>query len=149
MVVVAIALLGIAFAAWVTIATPNIPIETVVNNQVPGWVLGTENLLNKFSRVFDLFYIIGDVILLIIATTLLLAFWGGKFSQSWKMLAAATIALYIADMWFKYAATLPQEYESGGLLEVFFVFSAVLFGIGAALEYDVSSSRPARGRRRK
>lgn len=64
------------------------------------------------------------------------------------MIAAATLSLYIADMWFKYAGTGTIEYESGGLLEVFYVFSGVLFGIGAALEYDVSS-RSRRGARRR
>lgn len=64
------------------------------------------------------------------------------------MIAAATLALYIADMWFKYAETATVEYESGGLLEVFYVFSGVLFGIGAALEHDVSS-RSRRGTRKR
>ncbi len=65
------------------------------------------------------FYIIADVFLLIIATALLLAFWGGRFSQSWRMIAAATFSLYIADMYFKWIDTRVVDYESGGLLEVF------------------------------
>ncbi|NET54053.1 MAG: hypothetical protein F6K09_37170, partial [Merismopedia sp. SIO2A8] len=84
----------------------------------------------------------------IIASALLLAFWGGRFSQSWRMIAAATFSLYIGDMWFKYAEARAVEYESGGLLEVSFVFSGVLFAIGAALEYEVSS-RSRRGSRRR
>ena len=98
----------------------------------------------------NLFYIIADVFLLIIATALLLAFWGGRFSQSWRMIAAATFSLYIADMYFKWAdAQITGEYESGGLLEVFFVFTAILFGIGAVLEYDISTrSRQSRRSRR-
>jgi heme A synthase len=47
-------------------------------------------------------YIIGDVVLLIIAGTLLVAFWGGRFSQPWKLLAVAAICLYIADIFFAY-----------------------------------------------
>jgi hypothetical protein len=66
----------------------------------------------------------------------------------WRMIAAAAFSLYIADMWFKYTATLPQDYESGSLLEVLFVFSGVLFAIGAALEYDVSSRSRRSSRRR-
>jgi hypothetical protein len=92
---------------------------------------------------------VGDVLLLIIASTLLLAFWGGRFSQSWRMIAAATFSLYIADMWFKYAGANIPDYQSGQLLEVFFVFSGVLFGIGAILEHDLSTrSRRTPGRRR-
>ncbi|WP_414576624.1 hypothetical protein [Anabaena sp. CCY 9402-a] len=93
------------------------------------------------------FYIVSDVLLLIIATILLLAFWGGRVAQSWRMIAAAAFSLYIADMWFKYAQG--PNYQSGEILEVFWVFSGVLFGMGAALEYDASLSRTRRERTRK
>ena len=110
---------------------------------LPTWVSSVDKMLSPLSRQVNFLYIVFDVFLLIIASTLLLAFWGGRFAQSWRMIAAATFSLYIADMGFKYADALAksqgQEYESGGLLDVFFVFSAVLFAIGAALEYDVSS----------
>lgn len=97
--------------------------------------------------ILNWFYIVSDVLLLIIATTLLLAFWGGRVSQSWRMIAAAAFSLYIADMWFKYAQG--PSYQSGEILEVFWVFSGVLFGMGAALEYDASLSRTRRERGRK
>ncbi|WP_427159352.1 hypothetical protein ACQFX9_25495 [Aliinostoc sp. HNIBRCY26] len=99
------------------------------------------------ATILNLFYIVSDVLLLIIATTLLLAFWGGRVAQSWRMIAAAAFSLYIADMWFKYAQG--PNYQSGELLEVFWVFSGVLFGMGAALEYDASLSRTRRERTRK
>lgn len=118
------------------------------NKQVPSWVKSIQNTLDPLSTPVNLFYIVGDVILLIIASTLLLAFWGGRFAQSWRMIAAATFCLYIADMWFKYKEATAAEYESGSLLEVFYVFSGVLFAIGAALEYDVSSQPHRRSRRR-
>lgn len=116
--------------------------------QPPEWAVKVENILKPLSRPVNFFYIVGDVFLLIIASTLLLAFWGGRFAQSWRMIAAATFSLYIADMWFKYEDATAVEYESGSLLEVFFVFSGVLFAIGAALEYDVSS-RSRRSTRRR
>lgn len=116
--------------------------------QPPGWALALEKSLNPLSRPVNFFYIVGDVFLLIIASTLLLAFWGGRFVQTWRMIAAATICLYIADMWFKYVDATAVEYESGSLLEVFFVFSGVLFAIGAALEYDVSSRSRRSARKR-
>lgn len=174
----AIAALGIALAVWVLLAPPLIdetvdegiaptPTEQVASPQtpvpstavsdeslqnLPGWVILTDKLLSPLSRQVNFVYIVFDVFLLIIASTLLLAFWGGRFAQSWRMIAAATFSLYIADMGFKYVDALAkasgQDYESGGLLDVFFVFSAVLFGIGAALEYDVSS-RSRRGARRR
>lgn len=123
-------------------------IETEVSHKPPEWVTSLEEFLSPVSRPVNFFYIIGDVFLVIIAATLLLAYWGGAYSWSWRMIGAATFALYIADMWFKYEATLPVEYQSGTLLEVFFVFSGVFFSIGAVLEYDIST-RPRRRSRRK
>ncbi|MGB3691821.1 MAG: hypothetical protein WBG70_17835 [Spirulinaceae cyanobacterium] len=130
--------------------TPVIEEEAESATSAPVWVQSLNDSLEKLSKPVNLFYVVADVFLLIVATTLLLAFWGGRFSQSWRTIAAATLALYIADMWFKYTATLP-DYESGSLLEVFYVFSAVLFAIGAALEYDISSRsrRGGRGRRKR
>ncbi|BAY18388.1 hypothetical protein NIES21_42350 [Anabaenopsis circularis NIES-21] len=99
------------------------------------------------AAILNWFYVVSDVVLLIIATTLLLAFWGGRVAQSWRMIAAAAFSLYIADMWFKFAQG--PSYQSGDILEVFWVFSGVLFGMGAVLEHDASLSRTRRERGRK
>ena len=116
----------------------------------PPWALSLEETLKPLKPYVQGYYIVCDVLLLIIAATLLLAFWGGRFAQSWRMIAAAAFSLYIADIWFKYATTHLKDYQSGGFLEVFWVFSGVLFGIGAALEHDLSSRARSRagGRRR-
>lgn len=168
LIVAFIALLGVIFAALITlgplqVANGDVSSVTDVTNSAtaalsagdisleqPSWLVSTDEFLNKFAVPVNFFYIVADVGLLIIASALLLAFWGGRFSRSWRMIAAATLALYIADMWFKYAYTFIPDYADGGLLEVFYVFSGVLFAIGAALEFDISS-RPtrARGRRRR
>ena len=118
--------------------------------KAPAWVMALDEQLSPYAYAINLFYIVGDVFLLIIATALLLAFWGGRFSQSWRMIAAATFSLYIADMYFKWRDTQAEgTYQSGSLLEVFFVFSAILFGIGAVLEHDISTrSRQSRRSRR-
>ncbi|MGA7933008.1 MAG: hypothetical protein WCA35_05470, partial [Kovacikia sp.] len=107
---------------------------TEEHSRVPVWAKSLGELLKPLKPVLDWFYVISDILLLIIATTLLLAFWGGRFAQSWRMIGAAAFSLYIADIWFKYATNRLTDYQSGGLLEVFWVFSGVLFGIGAALE---------------
>ena len=130
-----------------TSATSAVPDEISEKSQ-PAWITSIQDTLNPLSRPVNFFYIVGDVFLLIIASTLLLAFWGGRFVQSWRMIAAATFSLYIADMWFKYEDATAVKYESGSLLEVFYVFSGVLFAIGAALEYDVSSRSRRSARRR-
>ncbi|MCT7955691.1 hypothetical protein [Laspinema palackyanum] len=169
----AIALAGIALAYWLAVAEPidlpeaaspqaieqvappptgsgtSAPAPTSSTPQTaPDFILAIDQALTPVAFYVNLFYVIMDVLLLILATALLLAFWGGRFSQSWRMIAAATFSLYIADMWFKYADVRVANYESGSLLEVFWVFSAVLFGIGAVLEYDISTRSRSRGRRR-
>ena len=113
------------------------------------WLISQKHQTSTEQLAFfiNLFYIVSDVALLIIATTMLLAFWGGKVSLSWRMIAAAAFSLYIADMWFKFAQG--PDYQSGDLLEVFWVFSGVLFGLGAVLEYDASLSLKRRDRGRK
>jgi hypothetical protein len=116
----------------------------------PNWIVALDHKLEPFAFGVNLFYVIADVFLLILATALILAFWGGRFSQSWRMIAFAIFSLYVADMYFKWADTQASaDYESGGLLEVFFVFTGVLFAIGAILEYDISTrSRQSRRSRR-
>ncbi|MBE9163477.1 hypothetical protein [Tychonema sp. LEGE 06208] len=124
--------------------------EAAEPSKTPAWVMALEKQLSPYAYAINLFYIVGDVFLLIIATALLLAFWGGRFSQSWRMIAAATFSLYVADMYFKWRDTQAEgSYQSGSLLEVFFVFSGILFGIGAVLEHDISTrSRQNRRSRR-
>ncbi len=134
-----------------TVTAPDIPdpsatsiaqsdLEVEEESNAPLWVLALDEKLQPFAFGVNLFYIIADVFLLILATALILAFWGGRFSQSWRMIAFATFSLYVADMYFKWVdSRLEGEYESGGLLEVFFVFTGILFAIGAVLEYDIST----------
>ncbi|MCG5059417.1 MAG: hypothetical protein KA714_15905 [Limnoraphis sp. WC205] len=127
-------------------STPEVDEETTA----PAWIVTLDQKLQPLATGVNLFYIIGDVFLLILATALILAFWGGRFSQSWRMIAFATFSLYVADMYFKWADVRGEgEYESGGLLEVFFVFTGILFAIGAVLEYDIStrSRQSRRGKR--
>ncbi|MDJ1168323.1 hypothetical protein PMG71_02660 [Roseofilum sp. BLCC_M154] len=121
--------------------------EEAPSANVPKLVVQMEESLQPLEPFVTLLYTILDVLLLIAASTVLLAFWGGRTSQSWRMIAAAALSLYIADMWFKYASRSPN-YESGGLLEIFWIFSPILFGIGAALEYDLSTRSSRRSRRR-
>jgi hypothetical protein len=109
----------------------------------PRWA--AENI----APILSWFYIVSDVLLLVIATMLLLAYWGGRASLPWRMIAAAAFSLYIADMWFKYATNWIPYYQSGEILEVFWVWSGVLFGMGAVLEYDASSNRSRRERGRR
>ncbi|WP_072619212.1 hypothetical protein [Spirulina major] len=132
------------------VTAPAIPAAEAESEKLPpGWVMALDEFLVVFATPVNLFYSISDVALMVIAATLLMAFWGGRFSQSWRMIGAAALAKYVADLAFYVALSLPGNYESGGLMDVFYVFSGVLYSIGAALEYDVSTSRSGRGRRRR
>lgn len=53
------------------------------------------------------------------------------------MIVVVIFLLYIVDMYFKWIDIWVVDYESGGFLEVFFVFIVILFVIGVVLEYDV------------
>lgn len=111
----------------------------------PGWALALDNALEQFADPVALMYVIADCFLVVIAAALLVAFWGGRFSQSWKLIAIATFCLYIADMAF---AAVGDNYVEGALWEVFWILSALFFAAGATIEYDVSR-RSRRGSRRR
>ena len=134
--------------AGLSVESANAVAEVVSN--APQWAQQLDKSLNPLSGLVGQLYILGDVALLIIAFTLLMAFWGGRFAQSWRMIAAASFFFYISDIWFYFATTTDPNYLSGQILEVGWVFSAILFAIGAALEYDVSTrSRRGGGSRRR
>ena len=145
-----IGLAGTAFAFSPLVlgeaACPERTAESVAN--VPAWAEQIQGALSPIADYILPVYTVGDIVLLVLASALLLAFWGGRSAQSWRMIAAASISLYIADMWFKYATANICNYESGSLLEVFWIFSGVLFGIGAVLEYDLSTRSRRSSRRR-
>ena len=124
------------------IETPGIP------SDAPGWVVSLDQALEPLESFVGILYIIGDIVLLIIAGTLLVAFWGGRFSQSWKLIAIAAFCLYIADMFFAYAIN-SDTYIEGSLWEVFWTFSAVFFWLGAVVEYGISVNSRRSVRRRK
>jgi hypothetical protein len=130
--------------ASATIAPPEAPAV-----DKPAWAIAVNNTLAPFADILPWLYIAGDLILVMAATTLLLAFWGGRFSLSWRFIAAAAFSFYIADTWFNYATSYIDNYETGALPEVFWIFSACLFAIGAALEYDLSTRSRRTSRRRQ
>ncbi|MEM9805549.1 MAG: hypothetical protein AAF959_09735 [Cyanobacteria bacterium P01_D01_bin.56] len=111
----------------------------------PSWAQTLDESLEQFADPVVLMYVVADCFLVVVAAALLVAFWGGRFSQSWKLIAIATFCLYIADMAF---AASGDNYTEGALWEVFWTFSALFFAAGAAIEYEVSK-RSRRGSRRR
>ena len=129
------------------VAVP-VPAPVAESSSAPGWVLQFDQILEPLADGVGLLYLIGDIMLLIIAGTLLVAFWGGRYSQSWKLIAIAAFCLYIADMFFAFAVN-TGTYVEGSLWEVFWTFSAISFGLGAVVEYAVSTDSRRSTRRRR
>jgi hypothetical protein len=128
-------------------ASQDSPAEAEEESRAPAWAIELEKTLSPLSNTISWMYVVGDVILIVMATMLLLAYWGGKFSLSWRFIAAGSISFYISDIWFNYANKNIPDYQTGALLEVFWIFSGCLFAIGAILEYDLSTRRRSSRRR--
>jgi hypothetical protein len=123
--------------------------NTVIASQrPPDWVLAIDRSMQPLVSTFNLFYVLCDLILLTFAAILFLGFWGGKLGLPWRMTAQAVFCFYIADTWFAYANNQVQGYESGFIMEVFWIFGIVQFGIAAALEFDNSIRARRLARRR-
>jgi hypothetical protein len=137
-----------------TISAPKIPTQTTSQNtdessqRPPEWVLAIDRAMQPLVTTFNLFYVLCDLILLTFATILFLGFWGGQLGLPWRMTAQAVLCFYIADTWFAYANDRMQGYESGSIMEVFWIFGIVQFGIAAALEFDNSLRARRLARRR-
>jgi len=104
------------------------------------------------GKILNIVYALGDIWLLIVATILLLAFWGGKAAQSWRLLGSAGISMFISDLWFNYSINSSEvcegkQYQSGEPAEFFWILAFVLWGMAAALEFDLSSRPTTRSRR--
>ena len=114
----------------------------------PGWVLAIDRQMQPLVKTFNLFYVLCDVILLILATILYLGFWGGNLGVTWRTIAQGVLCFYIADTWFASATDRVQGYQSGSIMEVFWIFGIVQFGIAAQLEFDNSIRARRLARRR-
>jgi hypothetical protein len=114
----------------------------------PNWVMTLDRWMQPLIGTFNLFYVLCDTLLLIFAAMLFLGFWGGHLGLPWRTTAQAVLCFYIADTWFAYANNRVQGYQSGSIMEVFWVFGIVQFGIAAALEFDNSIRARRLARRR-
>jgi hypothetical protein len=122
--------------------------SSIGSKQPPEWVMAIDQTMQPLVTTFNLFYVLCDLVLLIFSTILFLGFWGGQMGLPWRMAAQAVLCFYIADTWFAYANDRVQGYESGSIMEVFWIFGVVQFGIAAALEFDHSIRARRLARRR-
>jgi hypothetical protein len=132
------------------ITAPRIPTQTTSTalERPPEWVLAIDRSMQPLVATFNLFYVLCDLVLLMFAAILFLGFWGGQLGLPWRMTAQAVLCFYLADTWFAYANHRVQGYESGSIMEVFWIFGIVQFGIAAALEFDNSIRARRLARRR-
>ncbi|MFM7887819.1 MAG: hypothetical protein ACKPCM_14265, partial [Pseudanabaena sp.] len=82
----------------------------------------------NIGKILNIVYALGDIWLLIVATILLLAFWGGKAAQSWRLLGSAGIAMFFSDLWFNYSNNVSdickaKLYQSGEPAEFYWILA--------------------------
>ncbi len=126
--------------------TPALPATIPIDR--PSWVVEIDRWMQPLVSTFNIFYVLCDTILLIFAAMLFLGFWGGHLGLPWRTTAQAVLCFYVADTWFAYANNRVQGYQSGSIMEVFWLFGIVQFGIAAALEFDNSIRARRLARRR-
>ena len=125
-----------------SVTTPQVttPVSDSTPN-APGWVMFFDRIFKPYGQTLNSFYVWCDVALFILATTMILAFWGGRMSNAWQVNAQAIICFYIADMWYAYAGNQIKDYQGGFMLEVFWIFGAIQFAIAAVTEFEYMLSR--------
>jgi hypothetical protein len=111
------------------------PAEETTSN-APEWVKSIDAVFKPYGAALNNFYVWSDVVLFGLAVAMILAFWGGRLSNAWQFNAQAIICFYVADMWLAYATNHVSGYQSGFMLEVFWTFGAIQFGVAAALEFE-------------
>ena len=165
-----IGLVGVVMACWLTFQTPAINESTssrvgeilaisamqtaegtsVANTsqKVPAIVQAVDRRLKPITNRMSLLYVAGDCVLVVMAAALLIAFWGGTYSETWKLVALAGLCLYVADMFLVYEVG-QGSYQQGAFWEIFWILSAILFGLSAGVEYGISKRMAARSDRRQ
>ena len=121
---------------------------TRTDQRAPAIIQTLEQRLSKVARHLGLVYVVGDCALVVMAVALLVAFWGGSYSQTWRLVAIAGICLYIADMFLIYEIG-RDSYQQGAIWEIFWVLSALFFGLSAGVENGISRQMKARSSRRE
>ncbi|MEL7359156.1 MAG: hypothetical protein AAFN40_21675 [Cyanobacteria bacterium J06560_6] len=169
---------GIVFASWINFYTPQLAVADAVLPEaqatqtvtvetgsveskaaaagavakgaqaVPPLARTINNRLSGIASRMGLVYVVGDCAVVIMAIALLIAFWGGSYSETWKLVALAGLCLYVADMFLIYEMG-KGTYQQGQFWEIFWVLSALCFGLGAGVEQGVSERAKQRSHRKQ
>ncbi|NJM99742.1 MAG: hypothetical protein HC800_23705 [Phormidesmis sp. RL_2_1] len=168
--------LGIVLACWLNFQSPNLAASSVAaspgevtvvgdhhlgdigvtsaeaipagNDQAPKLIQLVDQRLSRVTDKMGLLYVVGDCVLIVMAVALLIAFWGGTYSEAWKLVALAGLCLYVADMFLIYEVR-QGNYLQGSLWEIFWILSALFFGLGASVERGVSIAMQQQRPRRR
>ena len=120
-----------------TSTTPKLPNPTTtLATNTPAWVMFFDRIFKPYGQGLNIFYICCDVLLFTLATGLILAFWGRRFSSAWQVNAQAIICFYIADMWYAYAGNQIKDYQTGFALEVFWILGGIQFALASGIEFE-------------
>jgi hypothetical protein len=118
----------------------------LAENQAPALIDTIDQRLGRVAPWIELFYVVGDCLLIVMAAALLVAFWGGSYAETWKLIALAGLCLYVADMFLIYQTAQAQSIQ-GAMWQIFWILSALFFGLGAGVEHGVSRQMQHRQRR--
>jgi hypothetical protein len=99
------------------------------------WGIAFIKTFQHLADGFSLFYVLADVVLVIMATILSLSFWGGRLASAWQIMAQGLVCIYLADIWFAYLAK-TASYRSGDLMELLWLAGLLQLAIAAALEWE-------------
>ena len=112
-------------------------LDSAATPTAPAIVQLIDERLSGVSNKVGLLHGIGDCVLLVMAAVLFVAFWEGTYSEAWKLIALATLCLYVADMFLIYEVR-RGSYAQGAPWELFWILSALFFGLGAGVERGIS-----------
>jgi hypothetical protein len=108
---------------------------SVGTNSAVAWVNSMSQILQPLIDVLGLFYLLSDIVLIVMAAVLFLGFWGGRMGTTWQVMAQGLVCVYLADVRFAFLSK-AGAYESGDLLEIFWIAGFVQISIAAALEWE-------------
>jgi hypothetical protein len=133
--------LGLSVQQWLIVAL--IGILSILVAGFVTFVAGKNGQPIELNLGTGLFitYALGDILLVVVAAILLQAFRGGKYASAWQLLGAGGVSMFLADLGFNYLnniATEAKPYQSGELVEVFWIMAFLLFGMAAAVDLDLS-----------
>ncbi len=133
--------LSLSVRQWVIVAVISILAVSLAGFVI--FVAGKNGGSVEFNLATGLFitYGLGDILLVVVAAILLQVFQGGKYARSWQLLGIGGVSMFVADLWFNYLnniATEAKPYQSGELVEVFWILAFLLFGMAAAVDLDLS-----------